>query len=161
MQKIILDACCGSRMAWFNRQHPNALYADIRSESHTLCDGRDLTIRPDVQMDFRAMPFPDCSFKVVLFDPPHFVRLGQSSWMAKKYGVLSKKWESDIKAGFDEAMRVLEPYGVLIFKWNEAQVTLGKLLKIIDTQPAFGHTSGRHGKTIWMTFVKTEVHDDQ
>jgi|GEM_PF-4955529 len=28
--KFILDACCGSRMFWFNKKHPNTLYMDIR-----------------------------------------------------------------------------------------------------------------------------------
>lgn len=34
MDKIILDACCGSRMFWFNKKHPNAIFADIRDEEH-------------------------------------------------------------------------------------------------------------------------------
>jgi DNA segregation ATPase FtsK/SpoIIIE-like protein len=28
--KTILDVCCGSRMFWFNKKHPDALYLDIR-----------------------------------------------------------------------------------------------------------------------------------
>ena len=30
--KFILDACCGCRMMWNNKQHPNVLYMDIRKE---------------------------------------------------------------------------------------------------------------------------------
>ena len=30
--KFILDACCGGRMMWFNKNHPNCLYIDIRKE---------------------------------------------------------------------------------------------------------------------------------
>jgi len=29
--KFILDACCGGRMFWFDKHHPNALYIDNRS----------------------------------------------------------------------------------------------------------------------------------
>lgn len=29
-EKLILDACCGGRMFWFNKKHPNALYVDQR-----------------------------------------------------------------------------------------------------------------------------------
>lgn len=152
--KKILDACCGSRMWWFDRSHPDVLFADIRDEEHTLCDGRDLKIKPDIIMDFRAMPFADHTFKMVVFDPPHMNQLGASSWMAKKYGRLLPTWEDDIKQGFDECMRVLETNGVLIFKWNESQIKLSKLLEVINAQPLVGHTTGRQAKTIWMTFMK-------
>lgn len=152
--KVILDACCGSRMFWFDKQNPNAVFGDIREENHILCDGRTLDIRPDVKMDFRDMPFPDNQFKLVVFDPPHLNKLGKSSWMAKKYGVLGLKWESDIKQGFDECMRVLKPYGVLIFKWNESQISGTQVLNLIPYKPLFGHTTGRQSKTIWMTFMK-------
>ena len=50
--KIILDACCGSRMFWFDKENPLALFADIRDEEHTLCDGRSLKVHPDIVSDF-------------------------------------------------------------------------------------------------------------
>lgn len=154
MKKIILDACCGSRMMWFDKVNPLAIFADQRTEIHTLCDGRSLVINPDIEMDFTQMPFEDESFKLVVFDPPHLKKLGKNTWMAQKYGVLLPTWETDIKAGFDECMRVLEPFGVLIFKWNEHQINLNQILDVIKTKPLFGHTSGKHGKTIWMCFMK-------
>lgn len=152
--KKILDACCGSRMFWFDKNNPDVVFADIREEEHELCDGRLLRVNPDLKMDFRKMIFDDNSFKMVVFDPPHLAKLGHDTWMAKKYGVLLPTWELDIKAGFDECMRVLEPGGILIFKWNEVQITLNKVLDIIKVKPLFGHTSGKHGKTIWMAFMK-------
>lgn len=153
-EKKILDACCGSRMFWFDKQNPNVLFGDIRNEEHILCDGRSLYIHPDIEIDFRKMPFEDDKFKLVVFDPPHMNKLGLKSWMAQKYGVLLPTWEMDIKLGFDECMRVLEPNGILIFKWNEAQITLNKVLACIQNKPLFGHVTGKHGKTIWMTFMK-------
>lgn len=154
--KIILDACCGSRMFWFDKENPNVLYADIRDEEHTLCDGRKLVVKPDIIADFTDMPFKDGTFKMVVFDPPHLKHLGRNTWMAQKYGVLLPTWETDIKAGFDECMRVLEPYGVLIFKWNEAQIKVRKILDIVQATPLFGHPTSKHGKTIWMCFMKME-----
>ena len=100
--KIILDACCGSRMFWFDKENPRVLFADIRTEEHTLCDGRKLVVKPDIIADFTDMPFKDGSFKMVVFDPPHLKSLGRNSWMAHKYGVLLPTWETDIKAGFDD-----------------------------------------------------------
>lgn len=105
--KKILDACCGSRMCWFDKGNPDALFLDCRSEEHTLCDGRMLEIKPDVVGDFRKMPFPDNAFYLVLFDPPHLNKLGESSWMSKKYGRLLPSWKDDIRQGFEECMRVL------------------------------------------------------
>lgn len=86
----ILDACCGSRMCWFDKNNPDTVFMDCRSEEYTLCDGRRLEIRPDVVGDFRKMSFPDNSFYLVLFDPPHLNNLGESSWLAKKYGRLPR-----------------------------------------------------------------------
>jgi hypothetical protein len=153
--KIILDACCGGRMFWFNKSHPNALYIDIRNEDNTLIKGRpEFSVEPDEIVDFRDMPYKDNSFKLVVFDPPHLKTLGKTSWMAKKYGILGKDWREDIKKGFDECMRVLDLHGTLVFKWNESEVKLKELLEAISTEPLFGHTSGRQSKTIWMCFIK-------
>ena len=82
----ILDACCGSRMFWFNRNNPDVIFADNRKLETTLCDGRALVIDPDVIIDFRNMPFDDNTFDLVVFDPPHLIRAGEKSWLAKKYG---------------------------------------------------------------------------
>lgn len=152
--KRILDACCGSRMCWFDKDNPETLFMDIRQETTTLCDGRTLTVNPDVIGDFRNMPFGNESFYVVLFDPPHLKNLGKSSWMAKKYGRLLPSWEDDIKQGFDECMRVLKPNGVLIFKWNEQQISTTKIIETVNQKPLFGHTSGKGNRTIWMCFIK-------
>lgn len=153
-QKKILDACCGSRMMWFDKENPLTVFMDCRDEEYTLCDGRKLEVHPDVVGDFRQMPFPDDSFWMVVFDPPHLKSLGGNSWMAKKYGVLSPTWETDLKAGFDECMRVLEPYGVLVFKWNEFQIPVSRLLDIFAAEPLFGQRSGKASKTHWMVFMK-------
>ena len=152
--KHILDCCCGSRMFWFNKENPNVLFADIRNENHILCDGRKLNIEPDILMDFRNMPLPDNCFKMVVFDPPHLQKLGKESWMGKKYGILNPTWKQDIKQGFDECMRVLQPNGTLIFKWNENQIKVSEIIKAIGQQPLFGHKSGKAANTHWLSFMK-------
>jgi len=161
--KKILDACCGSRMFWFDKTNPNVLFADIRTETVEVKDSsvntgiRTIEVKPDIEVDFRDMPFKDNTFKMVVFDPPHLNKLGKDSWMAKKYGVLLPTWELDIKTGFNECMRVLEPYGTLIFKWNETQITVTQILNAIGHQPLFGHKSGKRSNTHWMSFMKTDV----
>ena len=140
--KKILDACCGSRMFWFDRENPNVIFADNREIKTTLCDGRRLLIKPDIKMDFRDMPYKDNSFKVVVFDPPHLIHAGTGSWLAKKYGILPNDWKTYLKAGFDECMRVLEPDGVLVFKWNEDQIKLNDVLKEFGKKPLLGDQRG-------------------
>lgn len=152
--KKILDACCESRMFWFDKNNPDVLFADNRELETTLCDGRKLIIAPDEKVDFRHMPYEDGSFKLVVFDPPHLIRAGENSWMKAKYGTLpADGWQEYIRAGVNECMRVLEQYGILIFKWNEEQIRTSEILKNIDYKPLFGD---RRAKTHWMCFMKEE-----
>jgi ubiquinone/menaquinone biosynthesis C-methylase UbiE len=141
-------------MFWFDKQDQRVLFGDIRSEQHTLCDGRALNITPDIAMDFRAMPFADESFKLVVFDPPHLTRCGPQGRMGKKYGILGADWREDIRRGFAECFRVLATDGVLIFKWADVQMPVSELLKLTPHKPLFGHKSGKREKTHWMTFMK-------
>jgi len=153
--KNILDMCCGSRMFYFNRENPNVIFCDIRSEKHILCDGRECNIEPDMIADFRNLPFPDERFNLVIFDPPHFTEVGDQSWLKKKYGRLNKEtWSTDLLLGFIEAHRVLRRGGTLIFKWNELQIKTSDILKIIPFEPVIGHPSGKSSKTHWLTFYK-------
>ncbi|WP_232093927.1 class I SAM-dependent methyltransferase [Serratia ureilytica] len=153
--KSILDMCCGSRMFWFDRTDPRVVFGDIRDESHALCDGRELHIKPDVLLDFRALPFNDEQFSLVVFDPPHLEFAGETSWLRAKYGVLNREtWRDDLAKGFSEAFRVLKPMGTLIFKWNETQIKTSEILALTDQKPAFGHPSGKRANTHWIAFFK-------
>lgn len=141
-------------MMWFDPHDQRALFGDIRSESHTLCDGRAFSITPDLNMDFRRMPFPDETFHLVAFDPPHLRRAGRTSWLRAKYGILGDDWREDLRRGFAECFRVLRPHGVLIFKWNEMQIKTSEILALTPERPLFGHPSGKRADTHWMTFMK-------
>lgn len=158
----VLDPCCGSRMWWFDKSNPAAIYGDQRRETITITDrshgkkdgARVLRIDPDVIMDFRSIPFPDDTFHLVAFDPPHLVRAGHKSWMAAKYGKLGSDWREDLAAGFRECFRVLRPHGTLVFKWNETQVKIREILPLSPVVPLFGNTSGRKSGTHWIVFLK-------
>lgn len=152
--QTILDPCCGGRSFWFDPQHQGVLFGDIRSEQHTLCDGRAFNITPDLNMDFREMPFADCSFRLVVFDPPHLRRAGRDSWLRAKYGLLSDDWKEDLRRGFAECFRVLKHEGILIFKWNEIQIPIRDVLTLTNHKPLFGHKSGKRADTHWICFMK-------
>jgi 23S rRNA G2069 N7-methylase RlmK/C1962 C5-methylase RlmI len=150
--KPILDACCGSRMFWFDKQNEDVLFMDNRELETTLCDGRNLIVKPDIIADFRNMPYEDNTFYLVVFDPPHLIHAGEESWLAKKYGKLDESnWQEYISQGFNECMRVLKPNGTLIFKWNEEQIKLSEVLKEIGHKPLFGN---KRSKTHWLVFFK-------
>ena len=150
--KKILDACCGSKMFWFDKENKETIFMDNRYYEDTLCDGRTLKINPDIIADFRHMPFENESFYLVVFDPPHLLKVGENSWLAKKYGKLNPEtWKSDLKKGFNECMRVLKSNGTLIFKWNEEQIKLNEILATIDFKPLFGN---KRSKTHWLVFMK-------
>lgn len=157
----VLDPCCGSRMMWFDKKDPRAIFGDQRSETLTVTDRshredgtRTLVIEPDMVMDFRALPFADESFWHVAFDPPHLVRAGPKSWLAAKYGKLGSDWREDMRQGFAECFRVLRPHGTLVFKWNETQVKVKELLALTPERPLYGQVSGRNGMTHWLVFIK-------
>ena len=158
----VLDACCGSRMFWFDREDERAVYGDIRRETHRLTDksssggARDLIIAPDVDLDFRDLPFEDDTFHLVVFDPPHLIHNGRSGWLAKKYGKLGEDWRNDLRAGFAECFRVLRPFGTLIFKWNEHEVRVSEILSLTDAKPLFGNRCGKTAKSHWIVFMKDQ-----
>lgn len=152
--KPILDACCGSRMFWFDKDNPNTEFMDIRNEECTLSDGRLVIVHPNTIGDFTNMPYPDNSFYHVVFDPPHLVWAGKAANLYKRYGKLEGDWRAELKAGIDECFRVCKPYGTIIFKWNECQLKLKTILKAIGRTPLYGHRRANNGKTIWMCFMK-------
>lgn len=160
--KRVLDPCCGPRMMWFDRHHPDVVFGDRRHEILTVVDRshgntegrRTLRIEPDVTLDFRSLPYPDGCFKLVSFDPPHLLRAGPNSWLAAKYGKLGSNWREDLRLGFAECLRVLDQDGVLIFKWNETHVRVSEVLTLVGVRPLFGHPTGRKGLTHWLVFMK-------
>jgi len=154
--KQVLDSASGSKMFWFEKEHPDVFYGDLRQEAHILCDGRALNIDPDGILDFKALPFRESSFNLVVFDPPHLKIAGEKSWMKKKYGRLNPEtWREDLRLGFIECWRVLSCGGTMIFKWNETQIKISEILKIIPISPFFGHTTTQSLKTHWMVFYKS------
>lgn len=168
----VLDACCGGRMFWFDKENPLALFQDIRDADMTLCDGRPFAIHPDVVADFRSMPYPDETFSMVVFDPPHLLRSVTGSklddlygspypkfepkgWQQLKYGAIGNgDWRDTLRDGFRECFRVLKPGGFLIFKWSDIDIPVSKVLELTPAKPLFGHISGKRANTHWICFMK-------
>jgi len=156
--KLILDACCGGKMMWNNKNHPNAVYIDIRKESKGhIYQVQNHEVSPDYIMDFRTLEFPDASFKLVVFEPPHLTTLGETSLFRKKFGCLNAMtWQKDLKCGFNECWRVLEDYGTLIFKWSDNEIPFKDVLKLGPCEPLFQNitNSSNTSNTMWFCFMK-------
>ena len=158
----VLDACCGTRMFWFDKSDDRALFIDVREGTRIIDVGTAGTkgrkpkiVKPDRVMDFRKMEFGDNTFNHVVFDPPHFYKgAGKTGRIAFDYGLLNETWRDDISRGFSECFRVLKPKGTLIFKWCEAEIPLCEVLKLTDNAPLYGHRSGKKAQTHWVAFLK-------
>lgn len=151
----ILDVCCGSRMFYYDKESSLVTYMDAREGKYKLSDGRQIKVNPDIVADFRNIPFSDNSYDMVVFDPPHLVRIGYNSDMAKKYGYLNRDtWREDLIRGFDECFKVLKSNGTLIFKWCERDIKISEILKLTPYKPLFGN---KYGRTHWLVFIKEEI----
>ena len=161
----VLDACCGTRMMWFDKEDARAVFADCRTEDIVIEPGRAykngtvLHVDPDMEVDFTDMPFGDATFSHVVFDPPHHTskRLGGTGTgvMEAKYGRLREGWREMLEAGFAECFRVLKPEGTLIFKWCSTEIPLSEVLKLTPEKPLYGHRSGKRAQTHWVAFLKS------
>jgi ubiquinone/menaquinone biosynthesis C-methylase UbiE len=150
----ILDATCGSRSMWFQKNRHDVVYMDNRVgewETKTRTGVRKVVVSPDVVASFMDMPFRDDTFDLVVFDPPHIGRTGNESRFAHMYGRLFPDWETDLNRGFEECFRVLKKTGYLIFKWSESEISLSRVLSLTTAPPLFGQT-GRSSSTHWITF---------
>ena len=157
----VLDACCGSRMFWFDKKDDRALFVDKRRETWPIDIGTPGTIGrspivvdPDELADFTALPYPDDAFALVVFDPPHIERTEAKGLLTKKYGHLTGDWRETLRRGFAECFRVLKPQGTLIFKWAESDYPVSEVLALTPEKPLFGHKSGKQSATHWIAFMK-------
>ena len=157
-EKFILDVCCGPKMMWFDKNNPNTIYMDNRVREKGFREARpNREVKPDMMADFRAMPFNDESFLLVVMDPPHLFGKGEFFNMAEDFGYLTKEtWFMDIRKGIAECYRVLKVGGVLIFKWNESSIKRTEVLAAIKWKPLFGHPVQSKIPTHWFTFMKTD-----
>ena len=144
----ILDMSSGSRSMWFNRLHPDTVYVDLRP-----------SMKPTVVCDTKALPFPSDLFDLIVFDPPH-VTCGKTSVMAQYYSSMEAEEIKDlISLSGKEAYRVSKDSGFLAFKWNDHDVKLERILRLMEGwEPLFGQRVAGRSKhrsgTYWTLLRK-------
>jgi len=152
---MILDATCGFKSTWFDKENEKTVFLDHRKLQPFVCsDMRNWAVLPTVQAKWQHLPFRDDVFTCVYFDPPHIIsKANPKMRMAVKYGTLDPwTWRDTIKKAFKEFMRVLKPTGILVLKWNETSKSLDEFLKCSPLKPLFG-TPTKHNSRHQTWFV--------
>lgn len=139
----ILDLSAGNRAIWFDKKHPLALYLDKREK-----------VNPDVVCDTRSIPeIVGSGFKLLVWDPPH-MNCGPNSNMSKVYGHHTTKEILDtIEKTAIEAHRVSEVNALMALKWNNHDIKLERIFKLMPQwEPLFGHLTkdGPGSQTYWI-----------
>lgn len=145
----ILDLSAGSRAIWHNKKHPLCTYLDKRAE-----------VSPDFVVDTRELPLEIGSgYNLVVFDPPH-MNCGPNSNMSKVYGYHTTAEILDtIEKTGQEAWRVSAPNALMALKWNDHDIKLERVLKLLPKwEPLFGHLTkdGPGSKTYWCMLLKRD-----
>ena len=164
----ILDATCGFRGIWYQKNHPFVTFMDRRKgtvkfeNSSTLSRHRSYKINPEVVSEWKDAPFPDNHFDMVIFDPPHMIKKEKSKEcnMMKPYGFLNEKtWRQDLKVGIKKLFDILKPEGIFVLKWCENSVRVEEILKLCPYPPMFGSNTKSKGKTqnFWILFIKYDI----
>lgn len=105
-----IEPCCGHRRAWHRDKPRDTRFGDKLIE-----------VRPEVVMDFCALPFCDALFDVVFFDPPHLIRSEKWNQLSDRYLHFGHwetrvEWETALDAVNTEFYRVTRPRAVLHVK---------------------------------------------
>ena len=159
----VLDATTGGKHIWHgdSKDADRVVFADRRAAPEgTIKEQPSWSVAPDVQADYRELPFKSESFDLVCFDPPHRVSDGGmetiSGIIETKYGALhAETWQADLRDAFEELWRVLRPGGTLTMKWNDAMRESGNVLEQLPETPLYGTNTAKAGtETKWWVFHK-------
>lgn len=122
--KMILDVTVGARKFYFNwdkKLGDNLVGIDLRKgdfsrEHPKLWTKETIIIKPTVLADMKHLPFKECSFEAIIFDPPH-TDASLQSWLGKYYGSWTQKERIEtLRIVNKEFPRVLRSGGTLILK---------------------------------------------
>lgn len=145
----ILDLSAGKRAVWFNKNHPLAIYLDKREEMNPTIVCNTNSIPSHVGQDFN----------LICWDPPH-MNCGRNSNLSQSYGhhttaeILNTLFLTGV-----EAHRVSAKNALLAFKWNNHDISLKRVFKLLSFwEPLFGHLTkdGPGSQTYWIMFLRRD-----
>lgn len=145
----ILDLSAGNRAVWFDKNCPWALYLDKRE-----------SVKPDIVCDTTNLPESvGKDFDLVVFDPPH-MNCGKNSDMSKSYGHhTTAEILRTVEGTSREAYRVTKPNALMALKWNDHDIKLKRVFKLMPHWiPLFGHItkdgSTSKSQTYWCMLMR-------
>ena len=164
----VLDATCGGRSIWIDKDHADAVYADLRIREPGFHghEGRTYAVQPDVQCDYRDLPFGADTFDAAVIDPPHVTRgngMEQlSGVVVKKYGALhAETWQDDLRRALAELWRVVHTAGTVVLKFNDVGVDFESVISLAPEEPLVGTTTKKNNtETRWFLFGVTDTDAD-
>ena len=128
----IIDLSAGNRAVWFDKNHRDAVYVDVRPE-----------VEPSIVADARALPAEvGTGYDLIVFDPPHKNSGAAGNMSVRSYGHWTAEQITDILTGTArEAHRIAKPDGLMALKWNDHTRKLSSVLALISQwwEPLFGH----------------------
>lgn len=139
----ILDLSAGNRAIWYNKNHPLAVYLDKRE-----------SVNPTIVCNTNEIPDSvGYGYNLICWDPPH-MNCGPNSNMSKCYGYhTTKEILETIKLTGYEAHRVTSENALMAFKWNNHDIKLDRVFKLLPKwEPLFGHLTknGPRSQTYWI-----------
>lgn len=155
--KLILDACCGGKHFWFDKNNPLTLFMDKRKvEKGAIPQQPNWECNPDIIGDYRNTDFKDNQFKLIVWDIPHKLK-PDKGLITMKYGSLGETWREDTTQGFNELWRILDNHGILVFKYADLDISVKEMLSLFPINPLFG-TKTKKGvnNTYWFCFMKVD-----
>jgi len=166
----ILDATCGFKGIWYQKNHPFVTFMDKRKENllsnHKGLGKRHIIIDPDIVSEWKDTPFEDNYFDMVIFDPPHLIEKRDKKTLSslnKSYGMLYKdNWREELRIGIKKLFDVLKPEGIFILKWCENSAKVEEVIKLFPYPPLFGSNTKSKGHTenYWIVFIKYNVNQN-
>lgn len=138
----ILDLSAGRRAVWFNKSHPFATYLDKRAE-----------VNPTIVCDTTSLPDSvGVDYDLLVWDPPH-MNCGANSNMSRVYGHHTTAQILElVEKTSSEAHRVSRASALMALKWNNHDISLARIFKIMPQwEPLFGHLTkdGPGSQTYW------------
>ena len=155
--KFILDACCGPKFIWIDKNNPNVIFNDIRKEEKGFIQRRkNIEINPDTNYDFCELPFEDNTFRLIVLDPPQIITKSEGSTLTQCYGKLDEDYDRLFKKGIKELWRVLDNQGILFLKFNNVHIKFKEILKHFPVEPLFQTSTNRskNVETRWYCYMK-------
>lgn len=143
----ILDLSAGNRAIWYDKNHPLCTYLDKRE-----------SVKPDIVCDTRHLPEQvGTGYDLIVWDPPH-MNCGPNSNMSKVYGHhTTEEILNTIELTGSEAFRVSKPTALMALKWNNHDIKLERVYKLLPQwEPLFGHLTkdGPRSQTYWIMLKK-------